>query len=83
MLSLASHLTFLTLAGFVNEGIIGKIRWNNKYRVPNMGLKFSLYVGIELEFKISLSLQRKSLVSFPASLGDLQIPQVRSARPLL
>lgn len=48
-----------------------------------MGLKFSLYVGIELEFKISLSLQRKSLVSFPASLGDLQIPQVRSARPLL
>ena len=75
-------MTFLTLAGFVNEGIIGKIRWNNKYRVPSMGLTFSLYVGIELESKISLSLQRKSLVSFPASLGDLQIPQVRSARPL-
>ena len=49
VLSLASHLTFLTLAGFVNEGIIGKIRWNNKYRVPSMGLKFSLCVGTELE----------------------------------
>lgn len=75
-------MTFLTLAGFVNEGIIGKIRWSNKYRMPSMGLTFSFYVGIEVESKIPLSLQRKSFVSFPASLGDLQIPQVRSALPL-
>lgn len=81
-MTLASHLTSLTLAGFVNKGIVGKIKRNNTYQAPSVGLKFPLQMGIELESEISLFLQRKSLVSFPASLGNLQIPQIRSARLL-